>query len=214
MLELRDDHLVDQMDDDSVGHLIALFGTHYPYAVTYGGMAFLETDYSERVVGHMSGRTRSFEEQASLSLSDSSKSNGCGCEGGGGGDSASFGIDFSAEDDRELSREVQDSIDSHIFGTYGGSVTRGEGWSLSPGQEVPLFFDLRPLHELLSPIFFDDPIVWEVLAPALKRQTRAHLRRAVGADHDAKPGWYDTNRENELRRHEPRVFDHAYRSKR
>ena len=214
VLRLRDAYLVDQMSDDSVGRLISLFGTHYPYAVTYGGMAFLETDYSELVVGHMRGRTRSFEEQASLSFSDASQSNSCGCSGGGSGDSASFGIDLSATDDEELAREVRDSVDSHIFGTYGGSVTRGEGWSLSPGQEVPLFLDLRPLHELLSPIFFDDPIVWEVLAPALKQQTRAHLRQVAGDHHDAKPGWYDGIRETELRRHEPRVFDHAYRSAR
>ena len=213
VLGLRDRHLVDLLSDEQVGHLIRLFGTHYPYAVSYGGMAFLETDYSEEVVDHMHGRSMSFEEQASLSLGEESKSNGCGCEGGGGGaESASFGISGSVEDDAEVATQVRASIDSHIFGTYGGSVSRGEGWSLSPGQEVPLFFDLRPLSELLSPIFFDDPIVWDVLAPKLHQQIRLHLQRAIGADHDAKPGWYDTNRENQLRRHEPRVFDHAYKA--
>lgn len=212
VLSLRDRHLVDLISDVQVGQLINLFGTHYAYAVTYGGMAFLETDYSSEIVDHMVGRSMSFEEQASLSLGEASQSNGCGCSGGGGAESASFGVNGSFSDDSEANREARKSMDSHIFGTYGGSVSRGEGWSLSPGQEVPLFFDLRPLSELLSPIFFDDPIVWNELAPILHQQIGLHLKRAIGADRDAKPGWYDTNRENELRRHEPRVFDHAYKA--
>ena len=46
------------------------------------------------------------------------------------------------------------------FGTYGGSFSKGGGWSVGRGEELPVLLDLRPVPDLLSPIFFDDPAIY------------------------------------------------------
>jgi len=215
VLALRDLHLIHLLTDEAVGALVDLFGTHYPYAVTYGGMAYLETDYSETVVGHMRANKESFEQRSSIEFSEQSGSNGCDCAIGGGGLKGSLGVDAKTQKERELNTELKQSDDSHLFGTYGGSLSRGEGWTLSPGQEVPLLFDLRPLHELLSPIFFDDPIIWNFIEPILEKQTAAYLRRVIeGAKQTTQPKWFNATVQAELGTHEPRVFKHAYKGRR
>ncbi|MCY2968442.1 MAG: hypothetical protein NT069_33260, partial [Planctomycetota bacterium] len=44
--------------------------------------------------------------------------------------------------------------------TVGGDLAQGGGWSVPDHTEVPVLLDLRPIDELLSPVFFDDRLVW------------------------------------------------------
>ncbi len=142
ILELRDRHLVDKEIDWRA--LFDTFGTHYPYAVTYGGMAWMETGVTKD----------QFEEGGGLEVNVKAEAEGTFEElfsigGKIGGRYAQSGKD---SDER--------SSEESVFGTYGGSFARGGGWSLGRGEEVPQLLDLRPLYELLSPVFFDDPIIF------------------------------------------------------
>ncbi|OED34390.1 hypothetical protein AB833_32465 [Chromatiales bacterium (ex Bugula neritina AB1)] len=213
VLHLRDKLLM--QEPVSMQHIIRQFGTHYPYAVTYGGMAFLETEYSEQLVAHMTERQVSFEQQASFSFSQKSGADDCRCsQESEGPASLNIGASSSVSDRRRLEQEAQKSDDSRIFGTYGGALSRGQGWSLSPGQEVPLFFDLRPLSQLLSPLFFDDPIIWQELRRQLSNEIGEHLRLATAAGRRFGNEWFDDPaKTNAWMRFEPRVWDHGYKAR-
>lgn len=211
VLAMRDRLLVDRQTP--MAGFIAKYGTHYPYAVTYGGMAFLETTYSKEVVDHMVENSHSFEEKASVSFSGQSKSDGCGCGGGGsgGGLSGSLGVNTSFSKTDSLATEIRNSDESRLFGTYGGTVTRGEGWSLSAGEEVPLLFDLRPLSDLLSPLFFDDPNIWGTLRPRMEGRIRNYLV-ATTSKAAAPPPWYVSGKPGYVTK-QPLVFGDAHRLK-
>jgi hypothetical protein len=49
-------------------------------------------------------------------------------------------------------------------------VSLGGGWTLAHRAEVPLLLDLRPISELLCPLFFEDPVVWMTLKPGLQSE--------------------------------------------
>jgi MAC/Perforin domain len=122
--------------------LFLSFGTHYPYAVTYGGMAWLEsyTDKMDVNTKDTESMKLSAEAKASFDIEVGGKI------GGGYNKSSSHG------------GGTESTVT--MFGTGGGSFSRGGGWSLSRGEEVPVLLDLRPIHELLSPAFFTDPLIW------------------------------------------------------
>jgi hypothetical protein len=122
------------------------FGTHYTHSVTYGGMAVGEMFHTETEKSTMFGSSFSIHATASAAF-----------EGFGGG--LSGGYDSKQSD--TLSNMVAN--DRVKFRTYGGSLSKGQGWAMARGEEVPLKLDLRPIHELLSPIFFDDPYIWKQL---------------------------------------------------
>jgi len=192
---------------------IAKYGTHYPYAVTYGGMAFLETTYSKELVDHMVETSESLQESASVSFAEQSKSNGCGCDSeGGGGLNGQLGVDTSLDSKHRLATEVRRSDESRVFGTYGGSVSRGEGWSLSAGEEVPLLFDLRPISDLLSPIFFDDPIVHETIRLRVKNRVRNYLIEVATNFRRPAPTWYRSAKPGYVTK-QPTVFSDKHRVK-
>ncbi|HKK74090.1 MAG TPA: MAC/perforin domain-containing protein, partial [Saprospiraceae bacterium] len=133
--------------------LLENYGTHYPYAVSYGGSAYQEFELSNK-------RTKVTKEQGyeiSGKISASAEEVQGGLDGGGGSSSK------DVDDDG-----VEDKISN--IRTIGGTLstgTEGGNWSLPDHSEVPVLLDLRPLYELLSPVFFDDPIIYTVLRKGL-----------------------------------------------
>ncbi|MBY0503696.1 MAG: hypothetical protein K2X03_07295 [Bryobacteraceae bacterium] len=127
--------------------LFLAFGTHYPYAVTYGGMAWLES-WTEKM--DVNSKT---SEEAKISAEAKGTFEGLFQVGGkaGGGFKRSSSTGGGTESTVTA------------FGTNGGSFSRGGGWSLGRGEEVPILLDLRPVHQLLSPAFFEDSLIWGAL---------------------------------------------------
>jgi hypothetical protein len=152
--------------------LLDEYGTHYPYAVTYGGMAFAEAQHVE------------FEVSTGQQTDNQVKASAKGIVD----EMLELGIKGSAEWGSGTSSSSGTGIDATFVGTYGGSIARGGGWTLTRGEEVPLLLDLRPLHELLSPIYFQDPWIWAVLRQELKSRldfdaySRVFLQRAASDD--------------------------------
>jgi hypothetical protein len=134
--------------------MISTYGTHYAYAVTYGGSAYQEFELS----GKQTKLTKEQGTQISAEMSGTAE----GVQGGinGGGGNSSMDLDGDGIEDKISNIE-----------TIGGSLSSGQdggSWSLHDGSEVPIMLDLRPIYELLSPVFFDDPVIYTEVRAGLK----------------------------------------------
>jgi hypothetical protein len=119
-------------------NFVARFGTHYAHAITQGHLEYAETRLSLQAESTACTKKVDLKAKASVVL-----------EGAKGGLSGKFSKEWSDKHGIEVSAE-----DIDVF---------------SIGREFPMgiFFDLRPITELMSPIFFpynpaDD---WEQYAP-------------------------------------------------
>jgi hypothetical protein len=139
--ELRRQHVLGYEPNFSA--FMSAFGTHYPYAVTYGGLAYLEL-FGSSQSSSLSQRDKLELEIKANALIDVLS---VGVSGGG-----------NYEQAQKNQRAIKE--EKFKFGTMGGSISRGQGWTLPRGEEVPIFLDLRPLYELFSPLYFDDPVIW------------------------------------------------------
>jgi hypothetical protein len=115
------------------------FGTHYAHAITMGSLQVSETQLSLQAESTASEKKLDLKRTAS------------GMLGGVGGKAD---IDFSKEWKEK----------------HGVKVETGDVKSLSLGDandSVPIFYDLRPTSELMSPLFFPyDPLTeWKRVAP-------------------------------------------------
>ena len=136
------------------------FGTHYAYAVTYGGMAWSETTMNS--------------EETSQAVSETDKQSM----------SATFPVDEGIQVGINANSEYSQGSKSGSgtmrertnFGTYGGSFSKGGGWSVGRGEELPVLLDLRPVPDLLSPIFFDDPAIYIDLRKTMTEQYSKHYK--------------------------------------
>ena len=143
--------------------LFGHFGNHYTFAVTYGSMFCQERDFSREAYGFLVGSGRgesmklSHETSMSLDLGGVAKA-----EVG-----KNVGVTSGSEEE-QIARfnQAMSEEEDRVF-ALGGSLSRG-GWSPVRGQEVPLLLDLRPIDELLSPLYFPDPLVWRHLHEELR----------------------------------------------
>ena len=135
---------------------IETFGTHYPYAVTYGGMAYQKVEYQDSDLYTENGTAKDISASASGAL-----------EGATAGFSVGSGDSKVGSTDDRLKDQYSDVY------TVGGDVSFSgdqSSWSLPDHSEVPVFLDLRPISELLSPLYFEDTVIWKQLRPALERE--------------------------------------------
>jgi len=150
--------------------LVDVFGTHYPYAVTFGGMAFQEISYTIESLTQLASQGLSIEAHASGTIEAVT----LGLTGG-----------LSTQETTKTTQELKKQ-DSKVE-SIGGQLSFGGGWTLAHRAEVPLLLDLRPISELLSPLFFEDPIVWMTLKPGLQseldRRAAQIAQRLQNLDH-------------------------------
>ena len=170
VLELRNLFRVDRPRDYL--RFFNSFGTHYPYAITYGGMAYLEQAFDETKYKELE------REEVGVKISMSGTLEKIISAGVSGGADFSFGEIATGET----------STSRTIFGSYGGSISRGEGWTLPEGEEVPLLLDLRPIYQLLTPAHFDDPLVWNQLREEMEMELNEYNQ--LWLEHN-RPPWID-----------------------
>ncbi len=145
IFEMRDRYLINLPRDWKA--FFMTFGTHYPYAVTYGGVAWMESYTDKMDINTKNSEAMNVKVAAEGTFE---KIFNIGVKLGGG-------YNATTSEDGGTESTVT------IFGTNGGSFSRGGGWSLTRGEEVPILLDLRPIHQLFSPAFFLDPLVWGAL---------------------------------------------------
>lgn len=138
--------------------IIAKYGTHYANAIHYGGIGKAQRSVT----------TSEFKQWAK-------ESNGFKQEGGfDGGPAASIkakgGLTMASGDSRGGSSMF--STESWSASGGSGSMT-SLGWNVDERNAVPVRYDLRPLSELISPIFFGEE--WSTAQRAGLLQARAGL---------------------------------------
>ena len=142
-------------------HIIEQFGTHYPYAVTYGAAAKITQSTSEESFKELTEWNAGVEaEMAAGSMGQTSSIRGSIKGGSTSGSSGTLGTEGAT------------------FVAVGGNGSWNEnGYSLGP-TPYPILLDLRPIHELLNQMNFpDQPEVHTTVRAGLKREIESYLAR-------------------------------------
>lgn len=156
---------------------IETFGTHYPVAVVYGGLGVLEIDATESMREQMRQHGISIKLEASVQLDKASQT------------SASFGYEHESEHS-ETFRDVMGTQVENFYwigGTHAGASNAG--WTVGTDGVVPVHVQLRPMWELLSPLYFDNPATYILARQGLKDAIDRYISAAgrglpAGADDD------------------------------
>lgn len=149
--------------------LIRRFGTHYPYATTFGAVGKMTQNFSQTSLEKSLSSEQKESYNASLSVSNPV-----------GPSMASEGYYSNTKGRSDGNREVKENERSEFIAAGGNGSWSEMGFSA--GQTpYPILLDLRPLHELLNPINFPDQ-------PEVYLAVRANLSRAIRTYIDAKSG--------------------------
>lgn len=166
------DEFIDAVEDarrlNRYQALIDQFGTHYPYAVTYGAAAkmtqrFSETSYATRI-----------SEQSEFAVQGGAKVFGVHASG-----------HYSQMNGRQTGNSGTIGNEGATFQAVGGNGSWNEsGYSANLAAPYPILLDLRPIHELLNPMNFPgEPEVYVKVRKNLERAVAAYItRQAVPLD--------------------------------
>lgn len=137
--------------------LIARFGTHYPYAVTYGASARMTQTFTE-------------ESYAEQERSEDGFSENGGAKVFGSGGSAHH----SELAGTQTGTRGTVGNEGATFVAVGGNGSWDQGGYSAGGTPYPILLDLRPIYELLNPMNFPGE-------PEVYQRVRGNLQRAVVA---------------------------------
>lgn len=146
-------------EPDLYRRIIERFGTHYPYAVTYGAAAKVTRTLDEESYLETFGNRR-----------ESEKSGGA----------AIFGVAGEFSLGKMTGRSTSNAgtfvKEGASFVAVGGNGSWNES-GFAPGQTpYPILLDLRPLHELLSPLTFPgEPEIYVGVRERLKQEIALYL---------------------------------------
>jgi hypothetical protein len=128
--------------DAKYDEFINTFGTHYANAVTYGGAGIATTSFS--VDSYVSWRNQSYS---------------VGANGGAGaekGPSAKLTGGYNESEGSSQSSLV--SFKDEQFEAVGGVAgVNAHSWSVQMHTAIPVLYDLRPISQLISGLWFDQP---------------------------------------------------------
>ncbi|MEO0590926.1 MAG: MAC/perforin domain-containing protein, partial [Pseudomonadota bacterium] len=134
------DEFVDAIDDarryGRYDELIERFGTHYPYAVTYGSAAKMHAEFEESQLNEWQSKAQDINGNAAAAI---------------GG----FGVSISAgrfEENRD-EKSLLNSTQYEEFQAVGGTGSWNQD-GFGSGTPYPILADIRPLYQLLSPLNF------------------------------------------------------------
>ncbi len=140
------------------------WGTHYAVGVTYGGMMVYEHEMTESM----------FKESAQYEVDVEAGLKVKAGEDELGGLSAGVGTN------QKTSKEKLTSIDKskvQIVGENKSFATKTESQTANFEKAVPIYLDLRPLYELLSPMYFDDPKIYHDLRTRMRSSLSQYSAR-------------------------------------
>ena len=141
--------------------IIERFGTHYPYAVTYGAAGKLTTSISEE----------SYQKDASRNVNISGEYSVEGVAGDGS-------IRASYGNKQATGTTGSTAKDNTVFVAAGGNGSWDQNGFSAGETPYPILLDLRPLFELLNPMNFpDDPEIYTDVRNKLENKTIAYLTK-------------------------------------
>lgn len=147
--------IADAQRDSNYDLLIRRFGTHYPYAVTYGSSAKMWKDITEEAFSTALGESEGNRIEAEVQVVGS-------------------GIGGFNESRNEVQNRSSGRLsnDNGQFIAVGGNGSFDSGGFSRGDRAAPILLDLRPLDELLNPINFPDQ-------PDVFTRVRAELGQAI-----------------------------------
>lgn len=154
---------------------IASWGTHYAVGTVFGGMMV-----QERVLTESEIRSK----WESLTSKDSTKAAGTRDGLGVGPIQVNLGKNEVGQSVGWTDSKGGGKMTSRDEGkvTYwavpGEQLSVGEATSMPVSEPVPLFFDLRPLHQLLTPANFHDPFYYHDVRKALRAEIKSYVAEA------------------------------------
>jgi len=142
--------------------LIDKFGTHYPYAVTYGAAARFTQSFSEKSYSERASRETNFDAQAS------------GSAYGMGGE-----VRYAFKEGNVSGTSGTVSDDNIAFVAVGGNGSWDQNGYSAGNITYPILLDLRPIWELLNPMNFPgEPQVYDTVRRNLKQATLAYMAKS------------------------------------
>ena len=159
--------LASDLNEKNTDRLLDKYGTHYPHGVTYGGMlSMTETLNSEGL-----DEVRSENVEAGLSFRQ------------GNVQSPNFEATVEGTYSKTVGKSRNVSKDKVKVEAVGGATTlTADGRSIQAGvaldTAVPILMDLRPIYELLSPLYFDDPEVYLAVRTYVQQRLGERARNA------------------------------------
>lgn len=153
------------------------FGTHFANAVIFGGMGTLMTEIDAST--YASKKESSETISVAAGVEAPGKPIAPGKEERGPGNSGNASFDQTRTSTNNVSGSS--SIDKAVWTSRGGGGGLGaEGWSVSPENSVPIYYDLRGIDELVEPLMMSK--ILESTDRYERTQivaTRAALRAAI-----------------------------------
>ncbi len=172
---------IDSRCNSAVARIVERFGTHYPNAIGYGGVAEMIAEFTNEETVLL----KSIERSTGTSLEHTVSIGGSVNVGGALSPvsaSASLSDTFSngfsqlqtnANTSRETISKIEEKMKFESRGGRGGSTF--ESWISDDKSAIPIYADIRPIPELLAPPFFTDPRVMNSVQAALYRHLGAVL---------------------------------------
>ncbi len=139
--------------------LIEKFGTHYPYAITYGAAARFVQSFTEK----------SYAQQASQEVNFETEVVQAGMGHGGK-------VDYALRNKEVSGTAGSIGEDNIAFVAVGGNGSWDNNGYSAGNVTYPILMDLRPIWELLNPMNFPgEPQVYETVRNNLKRAVVTYL---------------------------------------
>jgi hypothetical protein len=123
-------------------NFVTNYGTHYAFATIYGARSYIQMSFSKEATMHAITAGVSIEAEV-----------GGAFAGVTVGANVSGSIDHSSKLSQETSKQMED------IQTEGGEASTGGHLSVG-NSPVPILLDLRPISELLNPVFFSDARIY------------------------------------------------------
>jgi|GEM_PF-3581837 len=152
--------------------IVDRYGTHYPNALAYGGIAQMLAVYTEeeaRAIATWEDQTGyGFEQTIQTSGTVSGGIKGVAEVSATVGTSWTNGFESSSHNKTQTERLTSTIAEKTKWVSRGGRAGANfETWQQDPTAAIPIYADLRPLPELLAPPYFTDARVIDVVRPAL-----------------------------------------------
>ena len=148
-------------------------GTHYPHAVTYGGLMMFESTISRNLQEYAIKNNVDLEEQIRLGIDLPEPK---GVKLGSASMQETDGSGTGAEESfrKEFRKEKQE------YWLLGGggilmSPENPEAVELD-GRVAPVYMDLRPLEDLISPQYFSDPKIYHEFRQEFRKQLCCYVK--------------------------------------
>lgn len=155
--------------------LIDQFGTHYPYAVTYGANARMTMDLDEDAYATRIGESSSFSASAGATV--------YGARGE---------VNVSEQASQSTGMKGSMANEKVTFVAVGGNGSWDQNGYSAGEDHVPILLDLRPISELLNPINFPGrPDIYVTVRRNLDQAIDRHLVSFVRNDPIGIENWTD-----------------------